>query len=289
MTMPKQKQIKSCKKCSEEYEATIVYMGGSEIVLGEGYCDSCNKARMEKDDLSEKMKENASIATKRRQWRTETVGIPIRFMSKDFSNYDPKFNSGKFGSEVSLKACQDYAEKFPLAGKIEYPSLMMMSPPTTDNPNAWGVGKTHLACSIAHRILDRWQGENIACPVRFVSEYDIYNQIQQTFSFGPEEAKYRESAQDIKNRYRACRLLVIDDIGKQERKDPTFVQGVLFEIIDGRYRNNLPVVITTNKNSAGLKQYLGNSGEEATYDRLAEMCEGHITKMEGKSYRKRGK
>jgi len=152
--------------------------------------------------------------------------------------------------------------------------------------DVWGIGKTHLACSIGNRILERWKGEDITCPVLFVSEPSLYARIQATYNYGADEKKYLESEDDIINRMIWTPLLILDDIGKEQRSDPRFVQRTLFRIIDGRYNNLRPVVMTTNKEPGELKRYLSEK-DEASFDRIWEMCGGVFLKLEGKSYRRR--
>lgn len=66
---------------------------------------------------------------------------------------------------------------------------------------------------------------------------------------------------------KARKLLVIDDSGTSSA-DLKKTQSAYFNIIDYRYSNKLPTVITTNMNNAELKNYLG----DRTYDRLNACC-----------------
>ena len=96
-----------------------------------------------------------------------------------------------------------------------YHSLVLYS------DHSWGVGKTHLACSIGHRILDRWQGERVGRSlVLFVSEPDIYTRIQATYGHPLEERYRHETEADIIRQLTSASLLIIDDVGKRRVARP---------------------------------------------------------------------
>ncbi len=277
------KELRVCinPSCQKEYEARIYDVMGMRILMGQGNCPECAKEAYDAELAKEKAVNDAEVARKRRQWRHE-CGISPKFMNEDFSTF-------KMGwQDKDLTKCQEYADAFPLdyrayleREKKAYPSLLLFS------EHSWGTGKTHLACSIAHRILDRWQGEDMSCPVEFISEPDIYRRIQATYNYSPEEKYFRESEQDILNSLIWCRCLILDDLGKEKRTDPRFVQRILFSIIDGHYRNQRPMVITTNLSQEKLKLYLGGgAGDEASYDRLIEMCNRKFIKVDGQSFRR---
>lgn len=65
----------------------------------------------------------------------------------------------------------------------------------------------------------------------------------------------------------AKKLLVIDDLGSCN-SDENKIKAAYFNIIDYRYSQKLPTIITTNMNTPELKKYLG----ERTYDRLNACC-----------------
>ena len=97
-----------------------------------------------------------------------------------------------------------------------------------------------------------------------------------------------EDENDVMKEMVETPLLVLDDIGKVERSDPRFVQRVLFGIIDGRYGNDLPIVLTSNLDPRRLEKYLGGAGSnEASMDRLIEMAGQDFIKMVGESYRRK--
>ena len=80
----------------------------------------------------------------------------------------------------------------------------------------------------------------------------------------------------IIDNYSKVPLLIIDDLGKERPSEWTLEK--LFTIINNRYENNLPVVITTNYNRDRLRERLANRTNyeiaDAIISRLYEMCKG---------------
>jgi DNA replication protein DnaC len=203
------------------------------------------------------------------------------FQLKDFGNFNTKRGNLKKIYDVSLK----YANDFPIDyvdwlrnNKKAFPSMIFGS-------KEFGAGKTHLSCAVAHRILDRWNGENVPCPIYFISEGDIYRNIIATYSYSFEEKIQKDSEDDIIKHLIHLPLLIIDDLGKEIRNDLKFVQRIMFNLIDGRYMANRPVIITTNMNGEEIVRYLGDGNDSACYNRLVEMCQGNIWEITAESYR----
>jgi len=273
-----------CAVCGKEFETTITTLFGRQFILNR-YCQQCSAKLLEIEHQKDETAKQAEISSQRRRWR-ENCGISPRFMVEDFST----FKTDRPGNLTEVyRAAFDYAEQFPLdydeyrrrTGK-PYPSLLLYSPGAAGNGN----GKTHLVASIAHRIIDRWNSENIACPVRVINEPEIYDRIQLTYSYSMKEREQKQSEQEIIDQYSRVRLLIIDDLGKVQRRDMDFVRRTLYHIINRRYDALLPVVITTNKNAKGLIDYLGNDAEQATFDRIIGMTAGKFIQVKGESYRR---
>lgn len=74
--------------------------------------------------------------------------------------------------------------------------------------------------------------------------------------------------------YENVELLIIDDLGKE--KPSEWGLEKLFTIINSRYENNLPAIITTNYNQNTLIERISLNGEVETVksiiSRLYEMC-----------------
>lgn len=272
-----------CRECGDGYSAKFIVLTGIEAEATIGLCETCRARQLERDKLEEmklaKIAEDAEIAIIRKTWRERE--IPELYQNKGF--HDFKTNRGNL--KKIKDACMKYVKEFPLnyrhwllINKKSYGSLMLGS-------NENGTGKTHLTCAIAHEILNRWNNKNAPCPIRFISEGDIYRNITATYSYSYEEKTQLASEDEIVRRLIGVPLLILDDLGKEERRDLNFIQRIMFSIIDGRYRANKPMVVTTNKSGEELLRYLGDGHFSACLDRLEEMCDGNKWEIVAESYR----
>jgi DNA replication protein DnaC len=275
---PQYKQSK-CKHCSTEFTQKYLYIAKEWRPLGYDYCPGCLRKWQELQDKKQKQEKAIDYnKEKREEWRN--LRIPPKYLSKNFDNFIAQGGNLK----AIHSACLKYANEFPFAykkylekEKHAYSSLMLSS--------FVGTGKTHLACAIGHRILDKWNGENIPCPIYFISEGEIYRRIIATYSYTHEEKIDKPSEDDIVNYLIKVPILILDDLGKEERNDLRFIQRIMFNIIDGRYRIMRPMIVTSNKSSEELMTYLGDSKESACVSRLVEMCKGNSWQIEAEDYR----
>ena len=109
------------------------------------------------------------------------------------------------------------------------------------NLNGWlllrggyGCGKTHLAAAIANFAV------GMGVPTLFLTVPDLLDMLR--FSYDSEDTTFESRFNDIRN----ASLLVLDDFGTQNATG--WAQEKLFQIINYRYINKLPLVITTNLN-----------------------------------------
>ncbi len=264
-----------CKECKQEYEAREIDVLGMKMVFGKDYCSACSKKKLEEEEQRNVRLHELELKNKRELWQN-TCRIPLRFVAQRFDTFQS--NRSKSLSNA-YKDCVDYAEKFSIRGCRGYRSLVLYS------EGVWGVGKSHLVTSIAHHILDKSEGEIGYCPVRYTSEPNLFLRIRSTFNRQQGEG-YHETEAVIFRELTTVPLLIIDDVGKEEVSDPRFVQRVLFAIINGRYDNMLPVIITANSNTDILERHLGGDrGNSATFDRLTEMTCNMFREIIATTYR----
>ena len=134
-----------------------------------------------------------------------------------------------------------------------------------------GTGKTYLAFCIANELI------NNLTPVIAISSIGLLNKIKETYKKFGSEGEY-EIIRSLKN----ASLLILDDLGAESNTE--WAKEKLYEIIDSRYRDEKPIIITTNLTQNQLKNKLASDdGVYRTYDRIVEMC----TQVEVKGIQRR--
>ena len=96
----------------------------------------------------------------------------------------------------------------------------------------YGCGKTHLAASIANFAVD------MGVPTLFLTVPDLLDMLR--FSYDSDDITFEERFNEIRN----ASLLILDDFGTQNATG--WAQEKLFQIMNYRYINKLPMVVTTN-------------------------------------------
>ncbi len=96
----------------------------------------------------------------------------------------------------------------------------------------YGCGKTHLAAAIANFAV------SMGVPTLFLTVPDLLDTLR--FSYDSVNTTFEQRFDEIRN----AGLLVLDDFGTQNAT--AWAQEKLFQIINYRYINRLPLVVTTN-------------------------------------------
>ena len=180
------------------------------------------------------------------------------------SNLGERFKNASFESwtrsdatDNCFETMRDYAEAFSKETETGYCIY-----------GRAGNGKRHLAAALVNRVIQR------GYTAVFIEVPDLFSRIKATYGGGGEASEDKIMAALGK-----CDILVLDDAGAERPSE--WVQEKFFQIINSRYKNRLPVVITTNtKDMAGLEDIIGFRA----YDRVLEMCVP--LKNGGESYRR---
>jgi len=134
-----------------------------------------------------------------------------------------------------------------------------------------GTGKTHLACAIANDVLER------GIPVKVLNVVSLVDELKE---FSP---AYKKELKSVK-------VLLIDDLGKEN--GTVWLCSEIYGIINARYENELPTIITTEGTIKDLEDNfkveingkIVNKGV-SMISRLTESGVGVV--MQGEDYRKK--
>jgi len=261
-------------QCGEQFKARVMVRPNGSLGSSCGKCEKCRAV----DDYNERKAqaevELVQVAEDQAfQW-LEDSNMPAKFWYKTFANFDKALQPKAFEATRNLQWQWDDADENPPK------SLVLLS------PGVYGVGKTHLVCALANQIIETERKaflrndlyiQKCRCPVYFATETELLRRIRMTFGNNATETEA-----DVYRELSRLSLLIIDDVGKVRPRDLNFLQGAYFGIIDSRYNEQQPVVLTTNLGFADLEAHIGG----ACADRLMEMAgAGGFVKMTGKSYR----
>ena len=191
----------------------------------------------------------------------KNTGLLSRWQRKTFDNFIVR------GDQISAyDPCKRFADTFFL--DTHQNGLILCG--------GIGCGKTHLAAAItnqivlnapigdaeAERVGEQGYYSGAYSPVRFTSTIDLLSNIKATYG----KKDDGESERAIVQKYQKAPLIILDDLGAE--KPTEWTKERLFEIVDYRYSEELPIIITTNRTPKEMMDSLGMR----IYDRIKEMC-----------------
>jgi DNA replication protein DnaC len=182
-----------------------------------------------------------------------------RFKTRTFDNFIKSTDNTR-----AYNAALKYADKFDEYKKSGVGLIFS---------GTYGTGKTHLAAAITLSLINK------GVPVVFGTLINLLGKIKESYNDNSID-EY-----DITQLYTTVDLLVIDDLGKE--KPSEWVLEKLYAIINERYENFKPIIITTNYDHETLIKRLSvrdTSTAESIVSRLYEMCRGVI--VSGDDYRR---
>lgn len=184
------------------------------------------------------------------QLRRQELGGVSFLSSCNFENFSLDYYSDQLNPEVGLSPrenmrnilseCVDYAQHF----SVDCTSLFFAGDA--------GLGKTHLALSVANRVLN--------------AGFDVLYLSSQTAFAAIDRDRYSGGGETLQAMLEA-ELLILDDLGT-EFLTP-FVASCLYRIVDTRLCRKLPTIYTSNIRS---QQTLNSRYTEKVASRLLGSC-----------------
>lgn len=217
-------------------------------------CPKCKDngwIQCETDDGYTYMKRCECWAVKEAKRLMEASGISTEFRKKGFKEFDTR----NIPQLVNAKnKAISYLQHFDVLEKSRYNSILFCG--------QVGAGKTHLGIAICSNLMDR------GIAVTYMAYRNTVTKIKQKLT---DEMAYQRELQN----YLSARVLYIDDLLKGRITESDV--NILYEIVNHRYMNSLPLIVSTEKSINDLLDF-----DEAIGSRIIEMCRGNIIQFQGK-------
>ncbi len=190
------------------------------------------------------------MKTKRIQRMIKSSQITEQFQKMTFDTYSIE-NADKQIKTVKLAAI-DYVQRFYAIENERSNSFALVG--------QVGSGKTHLSCAISNELLKK------EIQVIYFPFVEGLNNLKSDF----------DAIENKIDQLKKSRVLFIDDLFKGREKPTAFQIETIFSIVNYRYLNHLPMLITSEKDFEGLLDI-----DEALGSRIYEMTRGNRFVLKG--------
>ncbi|MCP4989852.1 MAG: ATP-binding protein [Colwellia sp.] len=232
--VPRKPELLTCDKHGV-YRVRYAIFG--EKALCSRVCPKCVKESDMEKQAEEKRKHDEQMK-KWRMSRIEKAGVSKRNIGKTFNS----FRCDNQAQAQALAHCKDLCKDI-VDGKVAKNTFMV---------GGVGTGKTHLASSIVHELID----DKTVCMIRLI---ELMRKLKDTWRRDSEVTE-----QKVIDHYGSIDLLIIDEVGIQFGSDAE--KMFMFDIINTRYDNLKPTLMISNLSLDNIRNALG----EQVVDRLRE-------------------
>ena len=247
------KKSKKCGFCGRELTPIgfdYLYANFSSNIIEYERC-TCKKAQEYWNEKDKKDYENV----KRKHFREVMNKIyKQNFIGRKFQNMNFENFNINSENELAIAIAKDYVNKNITSAEANGLIIMGES----------GVGKTHLAASIANKLIEN---DKIVLMGRLTTLLDM---IKETFKDNT------KSENELIELYSNVDMIIIDDLGTE--KISNWALEKLYTIIENRNENRLPIIITTRFDKQGLIERFSECQDDKLVDaiisKLYQMCYG---------------
>lgn len=258
-----------CRECKKSFEVQRIFFNGElklEGDLNETICFSCQRKLEDQLIVEDMLKQQEKAKGERKLRIFEKHSMLSEDLSEArFENYEPNHESKQAAKEKAVW----YATNFKkiVDGELGWQSLLFQG--------SYGLGKSHLAYSIAHNVIEQGYG------VVFIDTPTLLRKIREAYS---RESELSES--DIFQIISDADLVVFDDMGAEyvkQTSEESWAVDKLFQAIQSRIGK--PTIYTTNYQSGDLAAKYGQHGGRI----VSRMMKGtKPVKFYGEDHRVRG-
>jgi len=244
-------QSVSCLFCGKTLERRTLAFAGRVIYGGIQDCNCAASVaamdRIEQEVAYEQRRLEADERQKKIAALFYRSGIGARFQDRTFATYHADTPQKQAAVNVAHEFVEVFETDRRAQGLFFYGSV--------------GTGKTHLAAAIANEVMTR-----LMAPVLFGTSTALLSRIKSGWA--------DKSDEEALNMLCTVPLLIIDDLGKEYAKRNadgwSWVHEQLYHVINRRYEDYLPVIVTTNFDLPELEKKI----DASVVSRIIESCRG---------------
>ncbi|MCP1134353.1 ATP-binding protein [Paenibacillus polysaccharolyticus] len=200
------------------------------------YIDNWEDCSCVKDRLVERLMKSSKITDE--------------FQQKTFHNFETSGRPELI--ETAYKTAGGYAKQFFEIRHLRKNSLALLGRP--------GSGKTHLIMAVCNYLLKKGVG------VQYFPWVEGFNEIKDNLDMLDTRIRQLQQAE----------VLFIDDMYKGRQKPTDFQAEQSFAVVNYRYLNNLPILVSSERTIAGICEI-----DEALGSRINEMCRDYKLVIQG--------
>lgn len=226
--------------CEEhgEFENRGVSLPGGALLRWSG-CPACAEIQNERIKREHEERE-AKERQRRYENALDAAGIPHRFRHKSFDSFEAKAPAQHRALKAALEFSESFREKYDAGATMIFSGLP-------------GTGKSHLAIAICQSLVGRGGS------ALYANAMDVIRMVRGSWNRNAERTEA-----EVLRKLAGVDLLALDEVGAQYGTEGE--QVILFDVINRRYENMMPMILMTNQDKDGFKQYLG----DRAFDRLRE-------------------
>ena len=221
----------------ERWGATI-----EQVVCLKRACDPCVAAHLAAQEREQREQEGMTL---RDRWKE--AGLTESMFRRTLASFDTRPLERRVDGTMITTVMDDVDD---------------MMAHLHDDPAPWlvlwgerGTGKTHLATGMLIEVCRRG-GRGL-----FRTGKEMLDELRATHAPGAVETEA-----EVQRRWSRLSLVVIDDVGVRMDQQTPFAAEAYWAVIDGRYRQGGPLVMTTNLSPDALTAHLG----QAAASRISE-------------------
>jgi DNA replication protein DnaC len=229
---------------------------GYRISSAAQLCPRCADERHDREIQGRRQRAEQRLRAEKVKQLHSVAGIPKLFKDLVLADYQVSNPGQRYAMAICKAFVDSWAEQCTKGG-----TLLLLG--------KCGTGKTHLACAIANTVI----AEHMST-VCFGTVTDYSREVRSTFS-----GKRGATEKDVMHLLRSVDLLIVDEVGAHRGTEHEM--SMLFDIIDGRWRDEKATIVISNLNGQKLEEFIG----ERAMERLCHR--GPVIAFDWESHRSR--